>query len=182
MTSAASMEDSEDVDDDNEDDNEDDVPTDMTGEQDEVVRAGYVEHGWGCQSTCHPHASCRRCCCCLCESAASNSYLVKSNPKGKYWKRRWCVLTPDELLYFQTRASVRLGEPPRGRVDLSAANLLTGPGSLKSPETPFVFRLVSGRRTYYFCAKDATKLADWCGALLVATQGGMYNSDALAGR
>ena len=149
MTSAASMEDSEDVDDDNEDDNEDDVPTDMTGEQDEVVRAGY---------------------------------LVKSNPKGKYWKRRWCVLTPDELLYFQTRASVRLGEPPRGRVDLSAANLLTGPGSLKSPETPFVFRLVSGRRTYYFCAKDATKLADWCGALLVATQGGMYNSDALAGR
>ena len=131
---------------------------------------------------------------------------MKSNPKGKYWKKRWCVLTPDELLYFKNRASVRIGEPPRGRVDLSAANLLTGPGGLKNPETPFVMRLVSGRRTYFFCApvravvggvcvfdapqadavarwvvapqQDATKLAEWCGALLVATQGGVYNSEA----
>lgn len=109
-------------------------------------------------------------------------WLTKSNPKGRYWKRRWCVLKAEALYYFEDRETAESGGKPKGHVDLSAANLLTGPGTLsaKQVQTEFVFRLVVGRRTFYFCADNAQDLASWCGALLVATSGGMYDEDVFA--
>lgn len=110
-------------------------------------------------------------------------WLTKSNPKGRYWKKRWCVLKADSLLYYKQRDHASEPGREKGKVDVSAANLLTGPGeklSIAKCPTEHVFRLAEGRRVYYFCADDRSELTAWCGALLVTTSGGMYDDSGFS--
>lgn len=72
--------------------------------------------------------------------------------------QRWCVLTPDFLLYYvdkQSRQRELNGDQStrRGTISLIDVNLLPFVDPKLNTVTPYTFRLDDGSRVYTFCAE-----------------------------
>ena len=64
-------------------------------------------------------------------------FLYKSDPAGRVWKPRFCVLLPDLFVYFTDE----LKQVPKGVFELAGVQLMPPPpGSVRSPPTPLSAR------------------------------------------
>jgi len=95
-------------------------------------------------------------------------YLYKqANFRIKGWKQRWFVLdaTKHQLRYYDTREDFTC----RGHIDLSEVTRVASEGSAaaalpnapKKTDDDSFFELCTLKRTYCFCAENASAAADW---------------------
>lgn len=99
------------------------------------------------------------------DSAAMNKkyagFLKKSNPKGKYWKKRWVVLEPADgsMTYFTDESKKK----EKGSFSLRGATVEFGAGGVKAPTmySMMIHARVPETRTWYMCAEDMESLTPW---------------------
>jgi hypothetical protein len=110
--------------------------------------------------------------------------MHKSNPAGKFWKRRWLVLQvepPDAadgvcVKYF-TDASCR---SLKGVMRLAGAQVELGNKEVKGP-TPFGLALHTRERTFWMSAESEVDMKTWARALGAAADIATAAEDAGAG-
>ncbi len=92
------------------------------------------------------------------ERTTLEGWLIKLGSERKTWRRRYCVLLPDQLRYYSDEAMSDL----RGRVELrETPEHPTSPSAYPNAPTRFSFELGSTQRTFVFCARGAAELAEW---------------------
>ena len=76
--------------------------------------------------------------------------LQKSNPKGKYWKKRWIVLDPvaGTVAYYTNESK----KTKKGEFSIKNCTLSVGCSSVKTP-TIYCILVHTKERTWYLCAK-----------------------------
>ena len=93
-------------------------------------------------------------------------WLTKSNPKGRYWHRRYIVLT-DEYLRYYTGAEKR-DRQLKKEVSLAEAEFIEGFDCDATPATEHAFTIAVPGRHYYFCTATAKELKQWTEAVHTA--------------
>eukprot|EP01138_Halocafeteria_seosinensis_P011003 gb/GECG01011238.1/.p1 GENE.gb/GECG01011238.1/~~gb/GECG01011238.1/.p1 ORF type:complete len:688 (+),score=95.35 gb/GECG01011238.1/:1-2064(+) len=85
-------------------------------------------------------------------------WLYKSDPRGKNWKKRYCVLTSHRFMYYSDSSKQEL----RGEFVLENTRFHVGwnLNNKKSP-TPHVFSITTGQRNYYFSCRTHGEALDW---------------------
>ena len=91
-------------------------------------------------------------------------YLTKEGGKGFFrnWKRRWCVLDPDQaaLRYYETTDT---SKQPNGVVLLEGTEVKTIPKSERGKDNCL---MISGpNRTFYAYADSADEINSWVTAI-----------------
>ena len=99
----------------------------------------------------------------LLEAAHCSGWLVKVGGKRRTWRRRFCVLTDEQLRYFPDEHLSRA----YGHVDLRERfyEQLRSPSFYPTTPTPFSFELGCGERSYIFCAESEAELLKWMAKL-----------------
>lgn len=85
-------------------------------------------------------------------------WLFKSDPAGRHWRHRWCVLTASKFQYFVNEEKAIM----RGSFDMPGSTFQVGLPAVKSaPPTLHVFRVVTPARVFFFAAHDAEDVRRW---------------------
>lgn len=102
-------------------------------------------------------------------------FLTKQGHARSSWRRRWCVLTASQLLYFKRRGATKL----QGCISLPAVERVAADARLY-PE-PFCFQLVTAKRQYAFRAASQQEMLQWMGGVQAAVDAIRASSQEGAG-
>lgn len=100
------------------------------------------------------------------DEVIKEGWLTKSNPQGKRWKKRWCVLSYAEFTYY-TSAEKR-DRQSKGSFELADVEVREGWDLERSPRTPHVLTVNVPGRAYYFCCSSDEVLGEWLDAFNLA--------------
>ena len=95
------------------------------------------------------------------ENLTRMGFLVKSDPKGRSWKRRWFVLDvrKQTLSYFKTRRSRK----PKGVIELCPRGRPVQMSANPHPNATsrHILQVITPRRTYNLCASSPQQIDFW---------------------
>eukprot|EP01095_Lingulamoeba_sp_RSL-Kostka_P006881 TRINITY_DN217_c0_g1_i1.p1 TRINITY_DN217_c0_g1~~TRINITY_DN217_c0_g1_i1.p1 ORF type:complete len:187 (+),score=51.62 TRINITY_DN217_c0_g1_i1:250-810(+) len=90
-----------------------------------------------------------------------SGYLTKQGRVVRSWKRRWCVLTGDNIIYYY-----------KSRVDQEPAGAITLVGSKVTPskrnDRKYGFEIATSDRIYYIIADNLNEMDDWINKINLA--------------
>jgi hypothetical protein len=116
--------------------------------------------------------------------------LVKCGSTNRFWRKRYCVLTDSELIYYTSKKAAdeelqsgyrkltRRGNVQLFTADGRTAMLILGPGTMKKAPTAFAFRIATDNRVFTFCASTSESRMIFVGS--VASVIGIDVNDVLA--
>jgi len=84
--------------------------------------------------------------------------LTKRGEKLKNWKKRYFLLTPDSIYYFESEKSVRSNKEPLGAVLLMLCSNCTINTNMKKENC---FELTTPNRVYYCACNSKEELNEW---------------------
>mmetsp|Transcript_89276 Transcript_89276/g.251242 ORF Transcript_89276/g.251242 Transcript_89276/m.251242 type:complete len:404 (-) Transcript_89276:69-1280(-) len=97
-------------------------------------------------------------------------YLEKQSRHLKVWRRRWSVLTPYDIRTF---ASSRSGDRLTEIISLEAVRVEFAGESLGPAGVDTTFRVLTGKRSFYFRADSSSSKISW--VLAIRSQSEAYN-------
>ncbi len=91
----------------------------------------------------------------------------KSDPYGKNWKKRWFILTANEMVYQKTRSSTSAAGSIPITMDTEVMLVTPKEVAFKCP-TPFLIQIETESRIYNICAESQMNAVDWYNSILFA--------------
>ncbi|OAJ40278.1 hypothetical protein BDEG_24033 [Batrachochytrium dendrobatidis JEL423] len=95
------------------------------------------------------------------EHIIMSGYLLKKGEQRRSWKRRWFVLRPGMLSYYQSDKEYEI-------LNIIPLADITTIAQVELRKRLFVFGMVTRKRTYYVCASSAVDRDTWMTAIKAA--------------
>eukprot|EP01113_Clastostelium_recurvatum_P050273 TRINITY_DN947_c0_g1_i2.p1 TRINITY_DN947_c0_g1~~TRINITY_DN947_c0_g1_i2.p1 ORF type:complete len:595 (-),score=118.85 TRINITY_DN947_c0_g1_i2:1-1632(-) len=94
--------------------------------------------------------------------AYASGWLTKQGGSVRSWKRRWCIVKQGNLVYYVDKGD----STPQGSINLTSCTYALALYSEIKKE--FCFKIITGKRTYFFCAESEAETVMWIDALVKA--------------